>query len=240
MSDSRVQSYSFYSRILQRYVLPLISPPTPPQLEQDKAAVDASFNRAFTLIEQLAADTAEIKVAEATRTEKLDATIRDVDAVVAELKAANARRETEARYTADQVAGLRELLPRSLEQWKQNGDTRLEELAGDLQSLKRLLENRVAVTSGSSPSTSWGTGSGTGKGPASTESNGIANGTSPSPPSSAAMKPDGMATSTPSTSLSQTKRPSSKAAIPAWQMAAASSKSGSSAGAAEVNGSGNN
>ena len=63
--------------------------------------------------------------------------------MIADLKAANTRREAESRITADQVAGLKELVPKSLEQWKQNGDARLEELALELQSLKKLLENRV-------------------------------------------------------------------------------------------------
>ena len=127
----------------QRYVLPLISPPTPPQLEADKAAIDASFSRAFALIDQLTSDTAEIKASEVQRTEKLDNTIKDVDTVIEELKEQNKQQEMESRIIADQVRGLKDLIPKALEGWKAKGDAKLEDINQEMQSLKRLLENRV-------------------------------------------------------------------------------------------------
>ena len=48
----------------KRYITPLIAPPTPPQIEQDKAGIDASFDKAFALLDQLATDTQELKDAE--------------------------------------------------------------------------------------------------------------------------------------------------------------------------------
>ena len=36
----------------KRYVYPMIAPPTTPQLEQDKKAIDGSFERAFSLLDQ--------------------------------------------------------------------------------------------------------------------------------------------------------------------------------------------
>lgn len=128
---------------IQRYVLPLISPPTPPQLSADKASIDASFARAFTLIDQLATDTAAIKDAETARTEKLDTTLSSVNDVIADLKAANTRRENEARAMAEQVQGLRELVPKALEGWKEKEDKRVEELGSEVRSLRLLLQNRV-------------------------------------------------------------------------------------------------
>ncbi|KAL9631432.1 MAG: hypothetical protein Q9164_005900 [Protoblastenia rupestris] len=139
--------YGLYTAA-QRYIFPLIAPPTPPQLEQDKAAIDESFNKAFALIDQLAADTATLKASEAERTEKLDTTLKDVDTVVADLKAANSRREAESRIIADQVQGLKDLVPKALEGWKANGDARLDDLSQEMQSLKRLLENRVGRSAG--------------------------------------------------------------------------------------------
>ena len=134
--------------VLQRYVLPLISPPTPPQLEADKASIDESFNRAFALIEQLTTDTAAIKESESERTEKLDTTLKDVGVVIEDLKAANTRREAESRIIADQVTGLKDMIPKALEGWKASGDAKLEELGQEVQSLKKLLENRVGRPSG--------------------------------------------------------------------------------------------
>ena len=133
---------------LQRYVLPLISPPTPPQLEADKASIDASFARAFALIDQLTTDTAALAEKETQRTERLDTALKDVDAVVGDLKAANTRREAESRIIMDQINGLKDQIPKALEGWKAGGDARLEELGQEMQSLKRLLENRVGRSGG--------------------------------------------------------------------------------------------
>ena len=127
----------------KRYVVPLISPPTPPQLEADKASIDESFNRAFALIEQLTTDTAAIKESENERTEKLDTALKDVGGVVEDLKAANRRQEAESRIIANQVTELKSMIPRALEGWKANGDAKLEELGQEVQSLKKLLENKV-------------------------------------------------------------------------------------------------
>lgn len=121
----------------------MISPPTPSQLASDKAAIDESFSRAFALIDQLAADTAYLKSAETDRTEKLDATLRDVESVISDLKSANSRREAESRILADQVHGLKDLVPRALDGWKAAEDKKLEDLGSELRSLKLLVANRL-------------------------------------------------------------------------------------------------
>lgn len=127
----------------QRYILPLISPPTPPQLASDKASIDESFSRAFALIEQLVADTAALKSSEAERTQKLDSTLQDVESVISDLKAANSRREAESRILSDQVQALKDLVPKALEGWKASGDAKLDDLGAELRSLKKLVGNRV-------------------------------------------------------------------------------------------------
>ncbi|KAI4094344.1 MAG: hypothetical protein LQ344_002244 [Seirophora lacunosa] len=145
--------YTLYT-LSRRYITPLISPPTPPQLEADKASIDASFARAFALIDQLATDTSAIKTREEERTEKLDKALAQVNAVVEELKDAHKRRERESAMLADQVHGLRELVPKALEGWKEKGDGRLEELGADVRSLKKLLGARLGGTTGPMSSSS--------------------------------------------------------------------------------------
>ena len=209
----------------------MIAPPTPPQLEQDKAAIDESFNRAFALIDQLASDTAALKASEAERTEKLDTTLKDVDTVIADLKAANTRREVESRIIADQVQGLKELVPKALEGWKANGDARLDELSQEMQSLKRLIENRVGRSASNSTPTSKGypphvlTGNSNSRDNNSTATAGNPN------PTSGAVASEGIPAPAPGIDASKgdvspPKRgglgSDRRAAIPAWQMAAAS------------------
>lgn len=222
----------------QRYIVPLVAPPTPPQLEQDKAAIDEEFNKAFALIDQLASDTAALKVAEAERTEKLDNTLKDVDSVVSDLKAANARREAENRIVADQVRELKSLVPEALQGWKANGDARLDELSQEVASLKKLLENRVGRSAGTStpvgrgypPPTANGqsnskedkAGSSTNQGgssanpAASGDASGPANNSSPRQREDSSSRRGGFGADR-------------KAAIPAWQMAAANKSADSAA-----------
>lgn len=208
-------------------MLPLISPPTPPQLEADKASIDASFNRAFALIDQLTADTAALKALEAERTGKLGRTLDDVDSVIDDLKASNTRREMESRIIADQVHGLKELVPKALEGWKASGDAKLEELGQEVQSLKKLLENRVGRPSGGQTPTGRGFLNGNEKPreslpTASTTNNGDSTPNTESAGGSSASASGGTAPKADSTSSSRgLERGDRKAAIPAWQMAAA-------------------
>ncbi|KAL8923989.1 MAG: hypothetical protein Q9208_004273 [Pyrenodesmia sp. 3 TL-2023] len=144
--------YTLYT-LSRRYITPLISPPTRPQIESDKASIDASFTRAFDLIDQLASDTAEIKTREQERTEKLDKSLREVYAVVEELRKAKKRGEMDSDMLKWEVQSLHDLVPKALEGWKKSGDGRLEELSAEVRSVKRMMGARLGNT-GPSSSTS--------------------------------------------------------------------------------------
>lgn len=135
-------SYGLYFTA-KRYIVPLIAPPTPAQLESDKAHVDQSFEKAFSLLEQLSTDTATLKSAEETRTQKLDSALADLESTIAALKESERRRDDDARRTADEVRGLRDLIPKALESNKESQEQRLRELGTELKSLKTLVGNRV-------------------------------------------------------------------------------------------------
>ncbi|MCJ1473809.1 peroxisomal membrane protein pex14 [Lambiella insularis] len=246
-------SYGLYT-VAKRYVMPLISPPTPPQLEQDKASIDASFSRAFTLIDQLATDTATLKTAEAERTEKLDSALQEVGAVLNEIKAANKKREDDSRRLGDEVRGLKEMIPKALEGWKTEEDVKLKELGTGLKSLKILVGNRMGADQGTTnvPGRSHGHvdrmgGSGTptsrdqpnhapshppyaGVGaPANNDADETQEDTPPGTASSMVPAP-APGVNIPKLDVSSPfkfeARPGGRAAIPAWQMAAAASSKG--------------
>ncbi len=220
---------SIVLKALQRYVYPLISPPTPPQLEADKAAIDESFNRAFTLIEQLTTDTAAIKESEAERTEKLDTTLKDVGSVIEDLKAANTRREAESRIIANQVTDLKNMIPKALEGWKASGDAKLEELGQEVQSLKKLLENKVGRPSGAPTPIGRGHANSNEKPKDIPSASNSANSgtTTPNPESANALLVPAPGVTVPKRDVTplRSHERSDRRAIPAWQMAAASEKS---------------
>ena len=202
-------------------------------------SIDASFEKAFALLDQLSTDTSALKASEEARTERLDTALREVEDVITELKTASRRREDEGRRISEEVNALKGLIPKALEGQKDLTDGRLKELGSELRSLKTLFGNRMGGGA-SSPAasarnygaigsqTANGTGSTTSREPpAQTPSAGsgtpgliASHGNSdnqtvmsstPAPVSSASNK-EGARTS----SIS-----SGRAAIPAWQMAAA-------------------
>lgn len=172
--------------------------------------------------------------------------------MLGDLKAANTRREAEARIVAEQMQGLKEQVPKALEGWKANGDARLEELGVEMQSLRKLLENKVGRSAGvKNQPTSFTNGSNDTKEnspsppSASATTNNINNendnNTPTNPPShapsnsaSASAPAPGLTTPRPDTQTpTPTPTPTTypfdrsdrKATIPAWQRAAAASSS---------------
>ena len=142
--------------LTQRYIKPLIAPPTPPQLEQDKAAIDEQFARAFALLDTLSSDTTTLKEAEEARTQRLDTTLTDVEAVVAELKSANQRREDESRRMEAEIRNMKESLPKAIDSVREGSEKRLKELSRELSSLKLLMGNRFGTNPVPTPSTGHG------------------------------------------------------------------------------------
>ncbi|KAI9673132.1 MAG: peroxisomal membrane protein pex14 [Caeruleum heppii] len=215
--------------VAKRYIYPLIAPPTPPQLEQDKQAIDESFDKAFTLLEQLGTDTESLKASEQARTERLDAALQEVESVISELKTASRRREDESRKINDDVRGLKDLIPKAMEAQRDATDQRLKELNEELKSLKTLVSNRMSAPARNAPgvSTSSGinvNGSGTrtptaGSNPGSASSGGPVGG-SVNGGQLDSERPVG-SSSTGRKESSNAPAPSNRAAIPAWQMAAA-------------------
>lgn len=137
-------SYGLY-HLARRYVTPLISPPTPPQLETDKAHIDAEFAKAFSMLDTLSTDTALLKTAEEERKTRVDAALQEVESVIQSLKDAGKRREDESKRVGDEVRGLRDLIPKALEGQKESQKKALEDLQTELKSLKQLVMNRTGA-----------------------------------------------------------------------------------------------
>ncbi|KAH7045977.1 peroxisomal membrane anchor protein conserved region-domain-containing protein [Macrophomina phaseolina] len=223
----------------KRYIYPLIAPPTPPQLEQDKKSIDESFEKAFALLDQLTTDTTALKASEEARTQRLDSAITDMETVMDSLKESLKRRDADSRKLEDDVRGLRDLIPKALDAHKESTDNRLKDLSQELKSLKTLVGNRMGSSSPSTASkpasgaNTWGSqgagvnGNSTPGTPAATapgSAGGATNSTtetqqqdggSSSSAAPAAQPAPAQASSSPYSRFSN-----GRAAIPAWQMAA--------------------
>ncbi|OHF00307.1 hypothetical protein CORC01_04496 [Colletotrichum orchidophilum] len=216
-------SYGAYT-LAKRYVYPLIAPPTPEKLEQDKKSIEEQFDKAFGLVEQLAKDTEELKATEQKRTEKLDTALEDIEKIMAELRNANQRRELETQRVKDDVQILKDSIPKAMNTQKDLTDSRLKEVNSELTSLKTLITQRMTAASSSA------------------NANGLRTGATATPPSPGLNRPATTGNDTPTSNTeaaagTETHKPAStptfnrpspfsgatgaKASIPAWQMAMA-------------------
>jgi peroxin-14 len=245
--------------LANRYIKPLIAPPTPPQLEQDKAAIDEQFSRAFALLDTLSNDTVALKQAEEARTQRLDAALTEVESVIAELKSTNRRREDESRRISEEVRGLKDGIPKAIDSVREGSEKRLKELGKELGSLKLLMGNRFGTnplptpasghglsarqpTDGLTRSASAATVPEAGSGfDAKLKENAAKASTAMTPGAAPSSNPWSSYSDSPITSARANGPPSpfgalgSRAAIPAWQMAAAKNQKagGSGNGGAE-------
>ncbi|KAG6008881.1 hypothetical protein E4U21_003693 [Claviceps maximensis] len=234
-------SYGLYS-LSKRYLYPLIAPPTPDRLEQDKKSIEEQFDRAFALVEQVVKDTEALKNAEQQRTERLDSTIVELETVMADLKSANRRREDDAQRIRDEVQTLKLAIPKAMDNQKSLIDSRLSEINSELTSLKTLISQRLAPGSSSVTTNNHARPSGAP----------LASSRSATPTVPTVEPVAESSANTSSTSVEANKgtasgivnRPSSfsnggsatRASIPAWQMAAAASSSNSAVKDAESGG----
>lgn len=131
--------------------MPLVAPPTPEKLEQDKKTIEEQFDRAFSLVEQLSKDTEDLKKAEQQRTDRLDSAISELETVMADLKSANRRREDDAQRVRDEVQSLKDSIPKAMSNQKDLTDNRLREINGELTSLKTLVTQRMSSNANSAP-----------------------------------------------------------------------------------------
>ncbi|KAI9151928.1 Peroxisomal membrane protein PER10 [Paramyrothecium foliicola] len=197
-------SYGLYS-IGKRYVYPLVAPPTPEKLEQDKKSIEDQFDKAFSLVEQLSKDTEVLKEAEKQRTEKLDTALSELETVISDLKSSNRRREDDAQRLREEVQALKDAIPKAMNNQKELADSRLKEINTELTSLKTLVSQRMTSSSSGAA---------------------VARTATPTSESGAGAS-DAAASETPkSTPLStsfnrgfSTGASGGKASIPAWQMA---------------------
>ncbi|KAL7807227.1 peroxisomal membrane anchor protein conserved region domain-containing protein [Trichoderma gracile] len=241
-------SYGLFS-LGKRYVYPLVAPPTPERLEQDKKSIEEQFDKAFALVEQLSKDTEALKDAEKQRTERLDVTLADLETIMAELKTANKRREDDAQRIRDEVQGLKDAIPRAMNNQKEITDNRLAEINTELTSLKTLVSQRMNAASNPTASSGYFRGANGINGINGT--NGANSGTSgtASPTAAAAQSPGESAPETSTTPKPDAaKGParsnfgrtsgigSGKASIPAWQMAMANQTAGAAASSASSSG----
>ncbi|KAI5866225.1 peroxisomal membrane anchor protein conserved region-domain-containing protein [Durotheca rogersii] len=145
--------YGLYT-ITKRYITPLVSPPTPDRLDQDKALVDEQFEKAFATLEQLSKDTEDLKASEKERTEKLDKVLEELESFMRDTRSASRRHDDEADRLREEMRALKGVIPKSMAANKDFTDNRLKEITNEVKSLKSLINQRMTAASSPAPSPS--------------------------------------------------------------------------------------
>jgi peroxin-14 len=219
--------------------------------------VDEQFDKAFATLEQLAKDTEALKESEAARTEKLDKVLEDLETFVRESKSASRRQQDETERLREDVKNINSTIPKSMAAHKEFTDDRLKEISNEVKSLKALISQRMnspapptpSPAAGATPTYNGGSSNylrPTGSSEATTapmaspsveaKENGTVNGGSstqagstPSASTPAPSKQDYISSLGGRSSPFGSGMPVGKASIPAWQLAASSSKTSESA-----------
>ncbi|GAP87016.1 putative peroxin 14 [Rosellinia necatrix] len=242
--------------ISKRYLYPLVAPPTPEKLDQDKTTVDEQFEKAFATLEQLSKDTETLKESEAARTAKLDKALEDLEAFVRESKSASRRQEDETERLREDIKTINATIPRSMATNKEFTEDKLKEISNEIKSLRSLISQRMSTpapspaagpaatyNSGASahlrtPSTNAASVSPVATPSTEVKENGSLNGNGTgsaqdenktSTPTPAPSKQDYISSLGGRSSPFGSGAPAVKASIPAWQMAATTPKASDSA-----------
>ncbi|KAF8832410.1 hypothetical protein HHX47_DHR1001399 [Lentinula edodes] len=134
-----------------KYLSPHLQPPETTVYEGDRDALTAQFDAAEVLLKEIQSETAAVKQAVQDQKEKVDKTTRDVEAVVSEMRSAEARARDEMREIREEVNTIRDMLPKMIEKNKDTQTQSLAELQQELKSLKALLLSRGPNVSSTPP-----------------------------------------------------------------------------------------
>jgi peroxin-14 len=92
--------------------VPLIKPPTPPELENDKALVTAKFDEAQQTLDLLKQQTADLKEAQEEQGKKIEEALESVEKAISDLQESGKRREADIRSFKSDIDNIRELIPK--------------------------------------------------------------------------------------------------------------------------------
>ena len=112
IQSHRYNCFNLEANWCQRYIVPLIKPPTPPELEQDKALVTAKFEEAQQILENLKAETSELRESQEKQRQTVEESLEAVDKALNEIRAAENRREANIRGFKADIDAIRELIPK--------------------------------------------------------------------------------------------------------------------------------
>lgn len=99
-------------RMVQKYLVPHLRPPTSTAYEEDRDALTAQFDAAEALLKEIQSETAAVRQAVEEQKVKIDQTTQEVEGVVKEMREGEAKTRDEMREIREEINSIREMLPK--------------------------------------------------------------------------------------------------------------------------------
>lgn len=99
-----------WTLLLQRYLFPALETPDTSQLQQAQAALEAKYDEAAHMLQQLKADSESVKATVEGQNDKVEGAVRQVTDAVSRFEEREVERETELKKTKEEIDALRQLL----------------------------------------------------------------------------------------------------------------------------------
>ena len=90
----------------------MIKPPTPAELELDKALVTAKFDEAQEILQSLKTETAELTASQENQRQKVEEALQSLEKAVEASQESGSRREADIRGFKTDLDAIRELIPK--------------------------------------------------------------------------------------------------------------------------------
>ncbi|KAG8916836.1 peroxisomal membrane protein pex14 [Tulasnella sp. 418] len=142
---------------IQKYLLPHLVPPPLPAFQQSQQDLEKQFDEVAKQLAEVAETTqSQLQLVEAQKAEVTRA-VDEVDKALAEMKVGEERVDKELREIREEVANIRDMLPKLIQSSQATATTTLADLQQELKSLKALLLSRGPSFPGPSTPTSSST-----------------------------------------------------------------------------------
>jgi len=144
--------------LARKYLLPALRPPSTSELTTAQDALSAKYDEAARILEQLSAETSEIRETLAETCEKVGMSVGQVDAALAEIKEKEESRDDEFKAMREEVDAIKGLMEKMFDKHKDAQTSSLNDIQQEVKSLKSLLQRRSEAPASNSNSTSTSTG----------------------------------------------------------------------------------
>ncbi|KND03142.1 uncharacterized protein SPPG_02205 [Spizellomyces punctatus DAOM BR117] len=145
--------YGVYT-LAKRYLLPLLSFPSEKSLEASNAQIASQLESTSSVLEVVKEETSEVMKAVDAQAVKVSKALEGMVDTLKALREKDERRDKELEELKGDIDSIRDMIPKMLDKTKESQTAVISDLQTEIKSLKNLLLNRRLPVSAPTPSTS--------------------------------------------------------------------------------------